>query len=230
MTADDLQENRRVCKFPCTFQGEGPPPGRQLRGAGASGGSAPRLQPVQGAENRPQAPAAQQRGAPRRGALPGRSPGGLRPSPPPAHIFPNAAAPAFPGPRPRQAAAWGQGQATGRCSVYSPYKAQEAGRRPPLRSSGGRPAGAPCPGFARAACGRIFPLHRPSQRGEALPPCAQQQRLQLLAPQGSLQRGAGQRKLGAEAGRLFQRVILPEGHKIVVLPAQQRPQPGRTAA
>ncbi len=155
MTADDLQENRRVCKFPCTSRGEGLPP------AGSC---------------------------------------------------------------------VGQGQAAGRCPVYSPYKAQETGRRPPLLRSGGRPCGAPCPGAARAACGRIFPLHRPSQRGEALPPRAQQQRLQLLAPQGSLQRGAGQRKLGAEAGRLFQRVILPEGHKIVVLPAQQRPQPGRTAA
>lgn len=164
MTADDLQENRRVCKFPCTSRGEGP------AGPAAVGG--------------------------RRG----------------------------------RAAAWGQGQAAGRRPVYSPYKAQEAGRRPPLLRSGGRPVGAPCPGEARAACGRIFPLHRPAQRGEALPPRAQQQRLQLLAPQGSLQRGAGQRKLGAEAGRLFQGVILPEGHKIVVLPAQQRPQPGRTAA
>ena len=155
MTADDLQENRRVCKFPCTSREEGLPP------AGSC---------------------------------------------------------------------VGQGQAAGRRPVYSLYKAQEAGRRPPLRSSGGRPAGAPCPGEARAACGRIFPLHRPAQRGEGLPPRAQQQRLQLLAPQGSLQRGAGQRKLGAKAGRLFQGVILPEGHKIVVLPAQQRPQPGRTAA
>lgn len=155
MTVGDLQENRRVCKFPCTSRGEGPAP------AGSC---------------------------------------------------------------------VGQGQAAGRRPVYSPYKAQKTGRRPPLRSSGGRPAGAPCPGEARAACGRIFPLHRPAQRGEALPPRAQQQRLQLLAPQGSLQRGAGQRKLGAEAGRLFQGVILPEGHKIVVLPAQQRPQPGRTAA
>ena len=230
MTADDLQENRRVCKFPCTSRGEGPAPGRQLRRAGASGGSAPRLQPVQGAGSRPQAPAAQQRGAPLRGALPGRSPGGLRPPPPHCTYFPKRSSPGFPRPRPRQAAAWGQGQAAGRRPVYSLYKAQEAGRRPPLLRSGGRPRGAPCPGEARAACGRIFPLHRPSQRGEALPPRAQQQRLQLLAPQGSLQRGAGQRKLGAEAGRLFQGVILPEGYKIVILPAQQRPQSGRTAA
>ena len=187
MTADDLQENRRVCKFPCTSRGEGP------AGPAAAGG------------RRGRPPAAPQPRPPCGGR------GALRA-------------------RPRQAAAWGQGQAAGRRPVYSPYKAQEAGRRPPLRSSGGRPCGAPCPGEARAACGRIFPLHRPAQRGEALPPRAQQQRLQLLAPQGSLQRGAGQRKLGAEAGRLFQGVILPEGHKIVVLPAQQRPQSGRTAA
>ena len=146
------------------------------------------------------------------------------------HIFPQTQQPRlFPAP-PSAGSCVGQGQAAGRYPVYSPYKAQEAGRRPPLRSSGGRPAGAPCPGEARAACGRIFPLHRPAQREEALPPRTQQQRLQLLAPQGSLQRGAGQRKLGAEAGRLFQGVILPEGHKIVVLPAQQRPQSGRTAA
>ena len=216
-------------QVPLHFPGREPVPGRQLRRAGASGGSVPHLQPVQGAGSRPQAPAAQQRGAPRRGALPGRSPGGLRPPPSPAHIFPNAVAPAFPGPAPAGSCV-GQGQAAGRCPVYSPYKAQKTGRRPPLRSSGGRPCRAPCPGEARAACGRIFPLHRPAQRGEALSPRAQQQRLQLLAPQGSLQRGTGQRKLGAEAGRLFQGVILPEGHKIVVLPAQQRPQPGRTAA
>ena len=146
------------------------------------------------------------------------------------HIFPQTQQPRLSPAPPSAGSCVGQGQAAGRCPVYSPYKAQEAGRRPPLRSSGGRPAGAPCPGEARAACGRIFPLHRPAKRGEALPSRAQQQRLQLLAPQGSLQRGAGQRKLGAEAGRLFQGVILPEGHKIVVLPAQQRPQPGRTAA
>ena len=229
MTADDLQENRRVCKFPCTSRGEGPSLGRQLRRAGASGGSVPRLQPVQGAGSRPQAPAAQQRGAPRRGALPGLRPGGLRP-PRLLHIFSQTQQPRLSPAPPPAGSCVGQGQAAGRRPVYSPYKAQEAGRRPPLRSSGGRPCGAPCPGEARAACGRIFPLHRPAQRGEALPPRAQQQRLQLLAPQGSLQRGAGQRKLGAEAGRLFQWVILPEGHKIVVLPAQQRPQPGRTAA
>ena len=187
MTADDLQENRRVCKFPCTSRGEGP----QGRPPQAAVGD------------------------------------GLRPPPGPAPCGGGRGALRAP---PSAGSCVGQGQAAGRCPVYSPYKAQEAGRRPPLRSSGGRPAGAPCPGFARAACGRIFPLHRPAQRGEALPPRAQQQRLQLLASQGSLQRGAGQRKLGAEAGRLFQGVILPEGHKIVVLPAQQRPQPGRTAA
>ena len=79
MTAGDLQENRRVCKFPCTSRGEG------LSPAGSC---------------------------------------------------------------------VGQGQAAGRRPVYSPYKAQEAGRRPPLLRSGGRPCGAPCPGEARAACGR----------------------------------------------------------------------------
>ena len=220
-----MQENRRVCKFPCTSRGEGSALGRQLRRAGASGGSAPRLQLVQGAGSRPQAPAAQQRGAP--------CPGEARAAcgrPRLLHIFPQTQQPRLSPAPPSAGSCVGQGQAAGRCPVYSPYKAQEAGRRPPLRSSGGRPAGAPCPGEARAACGRIFPLHRPAKRGEALPSRAQQQRLQLLAPQGSLQRGAGQRKLGAEAGRLFQGVILPEGHKIVVLPAQQRPQPGRTAA
>ena len=230
MTEDDLQENRRVCKFPCISRGEGPALGRQLRGAGASGGPVPRLQPVQGAGSRPQAPAAQQRGGAPQGRPAWAKPGRPAAAPASCTYFPKRSSPGFPRPRPRQAAAWGQGQAAGRCPVYSPYKAQEAGRSPPLRSSGGRPAGAPCPGEARAACGRIFPLHRPSQRGEALPPRAQQQRLQLLAPQGSLQRGAGQRKLGAETGRLFQGVILPKGHKIVVLPAQQRPQSGRTAA
>ncbi len=186
MTADDLQENRRVCKFPCTSRGEGPAGPAACGGRRGRPAAAPRPRPMQGA-GRPAGP-------------------------------------------PSAGSCVGQGQAAGRCPVYSPYKAQKTGRRPPLLRSGGRPAGAPCPGFARAACGRIFPLHRPAQRGEALPPRAQQQRLQLLAPQGSLQRGAGQRKLGAEAGRLFQGVILPEGHKIVVLPAQQRPQPGRTAA
>ena len=95
MTADDLQENRRVCKFPCTSRGEGPPP------AGSC---------------------------------------------------------------------VGQGQAAGRRPVYSPYKAQEAGRRPPLRSSGGRPCGAPCPGFARAACGRPRLLHIFSQTQQPRPP------------------------------------------------------------
>ena len=229
MTADDLQENRRVCKFPCTSRGEAPPPAGSCVGAGASGGPVPRLQPVQGAESRPQAPAAAQRGAPLRGALPGRSPGGLRP-PRLLHIFSQTQQPRlFPG-LPPAGSCVEQGQAAGRCPVYSPHKAQEAGRRPPLRSSGGRPCGAPCPGEARAACGRPRLLHIFPQRGEALPSRAQQQRLQLFAPQGRLQCGAGQRKLGAEAGRLFQGVILPEGHKIVVLPAQQRPQPGRTAA
>ena len=206
MTADDLQENRRICKFPCTSRGEGPSLGRQLRGGrGKRRAGAPFT-----AYTRRRKPAAG--------------------PPPPTHIFPNAAAPAFPGPalgrQLRRAGASG-----GPVPRLQPV--QGAGSRPQAPAAqqrGGRPCGASCPGEARAACGRIFPLHRPSQRGEALPPRAQQQRLQLLAPQGSLQRGAGQRKLGAEAGRLFQGVILPEGHKIVVLPAQQRPQPGRTAA
>ena len=230
MTADDLQENRRVCKFPCTSPGEGPAPGRQLRG----GRGKRRVGVPFTARTRRRKPAADPRCAAAGGAPAGRparaKPG--RPAAVPASCtyFPKRSSPGFPRATPPAGSCVGQGQAAGRRPVYSPYKAQEAGRRPPLRSSGGRPAGAPCPGEARAACGRIFPLHRPAQRGEALPPRAQQQRLQLLAPQGSLQRSAGQRKLGAEAGRLFQRVILPEGHKIVVLPAQQRPQSGRTAA
>ena len=151
MTADDLQENRRVCKFPCTSRGEGPALGRQLRGAGASGGSAPRLQPVQGAGSRPQAPAAQQRGGAPQGRPARAKPG--RPAAVPASCtyFPKRSSPGFSRPRPRQAAAWGQGQAAGRRPVYSLYKAQEAGRRPPLRSSGqGAPAGRP----ARAKPGR----------------------------------------------------------------------------
>ena len=157
MTADDLQENRRVCKFPCTSRGEGPAPGRQLRRAGASGGSASRLQPVQGAGSRPQAPAAQQRGAPLWGALPGRSPGGLRPPPPPAHIFPNAAAPTFPGPRPRQAAAWGRGKRR----VGAPFTARTRRRKPAAgprcAAAGGTPAGRP----ARAKPGRPAAVFSP---------------------------------------------------------------------
>ena len=116
MTADDLQENRRVCKFPCTSRGEGPCP--------------------------------------------------------------------------RQAAAWGQGQAAGRRPVYSPYKAQKTGRRPPLLRSGGRPAGAPCPGEARAACGRPRLLHIFSQ--------TQQPRLFPAPPPGrQLRGGRGKRRAGA---------------------------------
>lgn len=128
MTADDLQENRRVCKFPCTSRGE-----------------APRGRPPQAAVG-----------------------GGRRPPPSPA---PRRGGGAPCGSRPRQAAAWGQGQAAGRCPVYSPYKAQEAGRRPPLLRSGGRPCGAPCPGEARAACGRLSPRTN-SPKGEKPYPLA----------------------------------------------------------
>ena len=221
-----MQENRRVCKFPCTSRGEGLPPAGSCVGQGQAAGLT--------ARTRRRKPAA----GPRCCAAGGRPAGAPCPGearaacgrPRLLHIFSQTQQPRLFPALPPAGSCVGQGQAAGRRPVYSPCKAQEAGRRPPLRSSGGRPCGAPCPGEARAACGRISPLYRPAQRGEALPPRAQQQRLQLLAPQGSLQRGAGQRKLGAEAGRLFQGVILPEGHKIVVLPAQQRPQPGRTAA
>ncbi len=157
MTADDLQENRRVCKFPCTSRGEGPAPAGSCVGAGASGGPAPRLQPVQGAENRPQAPAAQQRGAPRRGALPGRSPGGLRPSPPPAHIFPNAAAPAFPGLALGRQLRGGRGKRR----VGAPFTARTRRRKPAAgprcAAAGGAPAGHP----ARAKPGRPAAVFSP---------------------------------------------------------------------
>ena len=163
MTADDLQENRRVCKFPCTSRGEGPAPGRQLRGGrGKRRVGAPftaRTRRCCAAGGAPQ-------GRPAR-AQPGR------PAAVPASCtyFPKRSSPGFPRPRPRQAAAWGQGQAAGRYPVYSPCKAQEAGRRPPLRSSGGRPEGAPCPGFARAACGRLSPRTN-SPKGEKPYPLA----------------------------------------------------------
>ena len=229
MTADDLQENRRVCKFPCTSRGEGLSPAGSCVGQGQAAGRRPvySLYKAQEAGRRP--PLRSSGGRPAGAPCPGEARAACG-RPRFLHIFSQTQQPRLSPAPPSAGSCVGQGQAAGRRPVYSLYKAQEAGRRPPLRSSGGRPAGAPCPGEARAACGRIFPLHRPAKRGEALPPCAQQQRLQLLAPQGSLQRGAGQRKLGAEAGRLFQRVILPEGYKIVVLPAQQRPQSGRTAA
>ena len=128
MTADDLQENRRVCKFPCTSRGEGP------------------------------------QGRPPQAAVGGRPPAAPQPRPPAGGRGALRA-------RPRQAAAWEQGQAAGRRPVYSPYKAQEAGRRPPLRSSGGRPCGAPCPGEARAACGRLSPRTN-SPKGEKPYPLA----------------------------------------------------------
>ena len=229
MTADDLQENRRVCKFPCTSRGEAPPPAGSCVGQGQAAGRRPVYSPYKALKTGRRPPLRSSGGRPAGAPCPGEARAACG-RPRLLHIFPQTQQPRLSPALPPAGSCVGQGQAAGRRPVYSPYKAQEAGRRPPLRSSGGRPAGAPCPGEARAACGRIFPLHRPSQRGEALPPRAQQQRLQLLAPQGSLQRGAGQRKLGAKAGRLFQGVILPEGHKIVVLPAQQRPQPGRTAA
>lgn len=213
-----MQENRRVCKFPCTSRGEGPALGRQLRGGrGKRRAGAPFT-----ARTRRRKPAA---------GPPLRSSGG-RPCgapPPPAHISPNAAAPAFPGPAPGRQLR-GAGASGGSVSRLQPV--QGAGNRPqaPAAAQRGAPLRGALPGRSPGGLRPYFPLHRPAQRGEALPPRAQQQRLQLLAPQGSLQRGAGQRKLGTEAGRLFQGVILPEGHKIVVLPAQQRPQPGRTAA
>ena len=229
MTADDLQENRRVCKFPCTSRGEGLPPAGSCVGQGQAAGRRPVYSPYKAQEAGRRPPLRSSGGRPCGAPCPGEARAACG-RPRLLHIFSQTQQPRLSPALPPVGSCVGQGQAAGRRPVYSPYKAQEAGRRPPLRSSGGRPAGAPCPGFARAACGRIFPLHRPAQRGEALPLRAQQQRLQLLAPQGSLQRGAGQRKLGAETGRLFQGVILPEGHKIVVFSAQQRPQPGRTAA
>ena len=142
MTADDLQENRRVCKFPCTSRGEAPP----------SAGSCV-----------------------------------------------------------------GQGQAAGRCPVYSPYKAQKTGRRPPLRSSGGRPAGAPCPGEARAACGRPRLLH--------IFPQTQQPRLSPAPPSAGSCVGAG--ASGGSASRL--QPVQGAGSRPQAPAAQQRGAPLRGA-
>ena len=217
-------------QVPLHFPGRGPRPRQAAAwGQGQAAGRRPVYSPYKAQEAGRRPPLRSSGGRPAGAPCPGFARAACG-RPRLLHIFSQTQQPRLSPAPPSAGSCVGQGQAAGRRPVYSLYKAQEAGRRPPLRSSGGRPAGAPCPGEARAACGRISPLHRPAQRGETLPPRAQQQRLQLLAPQGSLQRGAGQRKLGAEAGRLFQGVILPEGHKIVVLPAQQRPQPGRTAA
>ena len=159
MTADDLQENRRICKFPCTSRGEGPSLGRQLRGGrGKRRAGAPFT-----ACTRRRKPAAGRRCAAAGGAPQGRparaKPGRPAAAPASCTYFPKRSRPGFPRAPPSAGSCVGQGQAAGRCSVYSSYKAQKTGRRPPLRSSGGRPAGAPCPGFARAACGRPRLLH-----------------------------------------------------------------------
>ena len=216
-------------QVPLHFPGRGPPSAGSCVGQGQAAGRYPVYSPYKAQKTGRRPPLRSSGGRPAGAPCPGEARAACG-RPRLLHIFSQTQQPRLSPALPPAGSCVGQGQAAGRRPVYSLYKAQEAGRRPPLRSSGGRPTGAPCPGEARAACGRIFPLHRPAKRGEALPPRAQQQRLQLFAPQGSLQCGAGQRKLGAEAGRLFQGVILPEGHKIVVLPAQQRPQPGRTAA
>ena len=157
MTADDLQENRRVCKFPCTSRGEGPAPGRQPRG----GRDKRRAGAPFTARTRRRKPAAGPRCAAAGGAPAGRParamPGRPAAAPRLLHIFSKTQQPRlFPAPPPAGSCV-GQGQAAGRCPVYSPYKAQEAGRRPPLLRSGGRPCGAPCPGVARAAGGRRAP-------------------------------------------------------------------------
>ena len=147
MTVDDLQENRRVCKFPCTSRGEAPPSAGSCVGAGASGGSYSPYK-AQKAGRRP--PLRSSGGAPRRGALPGRSPGGLRPSPPPAHISPNAAAPAFPGPAPGRQLRGDRGKRR----VGAPFTARTRRRKPAAgprcAAAGGAPAGRP----ARAKPGR----------------------------------------------------------------------------
>ena len=153
MTADDLQENRRVCKFPCTSRGEGPAFGRQLRRAGASGGSAPRLQPVQGAGSRPQAPAAQQRGAP--------CPGEARAAcgrPRLLHIFPQTQQPRLSPAPPSAGSCVGAGASGGSASRLQPV--QGAGSRPQAprcAAAGGAPAGRP----ARAKPGRPAAVFSP---------------------------------------------------------------------
>ena len=157
MTADDLQENRRVCKFPCTSRGEGPAPGRQLRRAGASGGPASRLQPVQGAGSRPQAPAAAQRGGAPQGRPARAKPGRPAAAPPPAHISPNAAAPAFPGPAPGRQLRGGRGKRR----VGVPFTACTRRRKPAAgprcAAAGGAPQGRP----ARAKPGRPAAVFSP---------------------------------------------------------------------
>ena len=170
MTADDLQENRRVCKFPCTSRGEGLPPAGSCVGQGQAAGRRPVYSPYKAQEAGRRPPLRSSGGRPAGAPCPGFARAACG-SPASCTYFPKRSSPGFPRPRPRQAAAWGQGQAAGRRPVYSPYKAQEAGRRPPLRSSGGRPAGAPCPGEARAACGRLSPRTN-SPKGEKPYPLA----------------------------------------------------------
>ena len=184
-----MQENRRVCKFPCTSRGEGPagpaaaggrrgqpaaapgPAPRRGRGAlralpwqaAAWGqGQAAGRRPVYSpykAQKTGRRPPLRSGGAPLRGALPGLRPGGLRPSPPPAHIFPNAAAPAFPGPAPGRQLR-GAGASSG---AGAPFTARTRRRKPAAGPRCAAAGGAPPQGRPARA--------KPGRPAAAFPPC-----------------------------------------------------------
>ena len=157
MTADDLQENRRVCKFPCTSRGEGPAPCRQPRG----GRGKRRVGAPFTARTRRRKPAAGPRCAAAGGAPQGRparaKPGRPAAAPASCTYFPKRSSPGFSRACPRQAAAWGRGKRR----VGAPFTARTRRRKPAAgprcAAAGGAPQGRP----ARAKPGRPAAVFSP---------------------------------------------------------------------
>ena len=158
MTADDLQENRRVCKFPCTSRGEGPALGRQLRG----GRGKRRVGAPFTARTRRRKPAAGPRCAAAGGAPAGRparaKPGRPAAAPASCTYFPKRSSPGFPrAPPPGRQLRGGRGKRR----VGAPFTARTRRRKPAAGprccAAGGAPAGRP----ARAKPGRPAAVFSP---------------------------------------------------------------------
>lgn len=185
MTADDLQENRRVCKFPCTSRGGapcGPVLGRCLRGGGCAvaGVCPPRQLPHSRTIGRSPARCRRQRACGRR--PPARPPwgrAGLRPILPPAPISHRAPAlsllqPLSPA-NPMSPAGTGELPFTARArcrkSAAGP-RCAAAGGAPqgrPARAKPGRPAAAFSPCTGRPKGEKPYPLAPSSSGCSCLP-------------------------------------------------------------